>query len=244
MVRTIHSTNENCREFSRMKALYAISEAVREDLLKRQYDSIVVENGVPTSLIRQKKDYQLKKKFYQLVQVSRLYIKHKGQDILLQALKELIQNRGINNFQLHLIGDGESRRFLEKMVKDLSLEIFVVFEGAKTQEYIFEHLADYDCFVQPSRQEGFGLTVAEAMAAKLPVLVSNLDGPMEIVDNGRVGMLFERDNPIDLADKLEVILRGDYDYRMIEKAYERVVTMYDVSMTANKYIQEYRKIVG
>lgn len=175
LVRTIHSTKDNCREYPRMKALYAISEAVRDDMLKQGFDSVVIENGVPSSQIRQKKDYHLRGNCYQLVQVSRLCIKHKGQDVLIKALKELTQQRKITNFQLHLIGDGESKPFLEQMVKDFHLDHYVLFEGEKTQEYIFEHLADYDCFVQPSRHEGFGLTIAEAMAAKLPVLVSNIE---------------------------------------------------------------------
>lgn len=243
MVRTIHSTKNKCREYHRMRALYSISESVRESTLNQGFDSVVIENGVPTSSIKQKRDYAIPNNVYHLVQVSRLCIAQKGQDILIRALDILVKERNITNFMLHLIGDGGSRQELQQMVKDSCLEKYVVFEGVKTQEYLFEHLADYDCFIQPSRYEGFGLTTAEAMAAKLPVLVSNIEGPKEIVDNGRVGMIFETENPNDLADKLELILKGGYDYEMIEKAYKRVVTKYDVSMTAQKYIQNYKRIV-
>lgn len=243
MVRTIHNTNNICREYHRMKALYVISEAVREYTLAQGFNCVVVENGIPTQTFKQKDDYTIHDNCYHLVQVSRLCIEQKGQDVLIRALDILVHKRNITNFTLHLIGEGESRQELQQMTQDCGLEEYVVFEGIKTQEYLFNHLADYDCFIQPSRYEGFGLTTAEALAAKLPVLVSNIEGPMEIVDNGKVGMVFETENPVDLADKLAIILKGDYDYAMIDKAYKRVISMYDVSMTAKKYIQEYKKIV-
>ena len=137
-------------------------------------------------------------------------------------------------------------RLLERAAKlsdELGLSDYIVFEGRKTQKEIYQQLCGYDVFVQPSRSEGFGLTVAEAVAAKLPVLVSNLPGPMEIIDNGHFGMSFETENIEDLAAKLEIILNGGYDYSLVEKAYKRVVELYDVSVTAKKYIDEYKKII-
>ena len=58
------------------------------------------------------------------------------------------------------------------MVVELNLEKHVRFLGNQSREYVYSHLKDYDLFVQPSRFEGFGLTVAEAMAACVPVLVT------------------------------------------------------------------------
>ena len=243
MVRTIHSTRNNSREYPRMKALYAISDAVRKSTLQQGFESVVVENGIPCKRIRKKHNYQVENNCYQLVQVSRLDISQKGQDILIGAIEELVNHRGVKNVHMHFIGEGESEIMLKQMVDDMHLKDYITFEGTKTQEYIFTHLCEYDCFIQPSRYEGFGLTVAEAMASGLPVLVSNIEGPLEIIENGRLGMTFQSENVIDLADKLEVILKGKYDYKLIDKAYEHVRERYDVSVTARKYIEEYKKIL-
>ena len=105
-------------------------------------------------------------------------------------------------------------------------------------------MCDYDVFVQPSRSEGFGLTVAEAVASKLPIIVSNLPEPMEIIGNGKYGMYLKNEDAADLADKLEIILRGGYDYSMIEPAYEYVKSYYNVSITAKKYLEEYKKVIS
>ena len=117
-------------------------------------------------------------------------------------------------------------------------------EKVKTQEFIYNHLCDYDLFVQPSRYEGFGITVAEAMAAKLPVLVSDIEGPMEIIGYGKYGMYFESENVDDLAEKLRNILQGGYDYSLVEKAYQHVCNHYDVVTTAQRYIAEYKKVIN
>lgn len=112
--------------------------------------------------------------------------------------------------------------------------------GKKPQKYIIEHLRDYDLFVQPSRNEGFALTVAEAMSAKLPVLVSSGQGPAEVTENDKYGWVFENGNIDDLAAKLEYI-RSHYDEALakIEKAYGHVRKRYDVSVTAKAYLDNY-----
>jgi glycosyltransferase involved in cell wall biosynthesis len=86
--------------------------------------------------------------------------------------------------------------------------------------------------------------VAEGMAAKIPVLVSDNDGPMEVIENGKYGYYFESGDAQSLADKIEFIITH-YNYQemnvLIENAYLRVKSNFDIKLTANKYIEEYKK---
>lgn len=243
MVRTIHSTRNYSTEYPRMKALFSISESVRQETLKQGFESIVVENGVPSVSFKRKTSCEDKTDCYHLVQVSRLDISSKGQDLLIQAINELVNKRKVTNLHLHFIGEGDSRALLENMVSDFNLDGYITFEGVKTQDFLYEHLCDYDCFVQPSRYEGFGLTVAEAMTAGLPVLVSDIEGPMEVIGYGKYGMSFKSEDVNDLAEKLSIILKGGYDYSLIEKAYKHVCEEYDVRTTAKRYLGEYKKLI-
>lgn len=109
----------------------------------------------------------------------------KGQDILIEAIF-ILHQKGFKNISVDFIGDGESKDFLKELVKSKQLENQIHFLGSKEQSYIFSHLKEYDLFVQPSRKEGFGLTVTEAMVAKIPVLVSDQEGPMEIIKMGNM----------------------------------------------------------
>ena len=117
-----------------------------------------------------------------IVMVSKLNHEKKGQDLLIKAavgLKGLVH--------VDLIGDGSSREYLQQLIQELYVEELISLLGTKSQPYITAHLADYDLFVQPSRWEGFGLTVAEAMAAKVPVLVSAGQGLAEVTCGDKFG---------------------------------------------------------
>ena len=243
IVRTIHGMNNISEEYPRMKALYSISNVVQDFTKQQGFQSTVIMNGIKISEMKLRSSRRYPTDLFEIVQVSRLYIKDKGQDILLKALGKLAE-KGIRNFRMHFIGAGPSEGMLGQLAKDEGIADQVVFEGLKSQEFVYHHLCDYDLFVQPSRCEGFGLTVAEAMAAKLPVLVSNIDGPMEVIGYGKYGMSFKSEDVDDLAQKLNTILQGGYDYSMIEKAYQHVCEEFDVAKTANYYLEEYRKVVN
>ena len=94
-------------------------------------------------------------------------------------------------FSVDFIGEGEDSEALQDMARTLGVESHVNFLGKRSRKWIYAHLADYDMLVHPSRYEGFGLTVAEAMAAGIPVAVASSGGPAEIIQNGRLGEVFD-----------------------------------------------------
>ena len=181
-------------------------------------------------------------KLFKIVQVSRLMHEKKGQHILIQAVNKLIR-QGYNQIRLDFIGDGSSCKYLESLVKELDIKEYVRFLGNKDQSYIYEHLCDYNLFVQPSIYEGFGLTVTEAMAAKIPVLVSEKQGPLEIIDNGKYGYSFKNKDIDDCAAKIELFLNDQNDKNMIVKAYQRVQELYNVKNTAETYLRKYIEFI-
>ena len=95
--------------------------------------------------------------------------------------------------------------------------------------------------VQPSLYEGFGLTVVEAMAAKIPVLVSNIEGPMEIVKKGKFGYFFENGNVIDCANGIDKILdlSNAINDKMLDSAYLHAKHNFDIKTTAKIYLKKY-----
>ena len=229
---------ENTMSVNVVPRLFAISDAVRRDLLAYNgTDSISIPNGIRPELIKQRPSGDWKGTL-QIVQVGRLDHGDKGQHILIQAGAEL-QKRGYHNFMINFIGGGASRSYLEDLVKEKDLEKNVVFHGMKTQAYIFEHLCDYNVFVQPSIREGFGNTVAEAMAAKVAVVVSSGQGPEEVIDYGKYGYVFENGNVVDCADKLETFLKHENDLQQVEAAYQRILDLYDIKVTVKNYLDKY-----
>lgn len=242
-VRTIHNTYNVSDEYPKYDQLISISKAVYEFTQKQGFDSVVADNGIPVSRIAHSKAAPFTDGKLHFIQVSRLDLEQKGQDILLKALGILKNIYGINNFQMHFVGNGVDKSQLIKMTHELHLDDHVIFEGLKEQTWIYENLCRYDLFIQPSRYEGFGLTVAEAIAAKVPVLVSNIEGPLEIIDGGRLGMNFQNESAADCAVKLKSFIEYGRNDAQVVEAYQYVCEHYDVSITARKYIDVYQSIL-
>lgn len=239
---TVHTTGVKSVFFNKYKNVYAISQAVANDLKQRaDVSSIVVNNGIDFSQI-ETKEFQSKverNESFRIVQVSRLDTDNKGQHILIEAAR-ILKERGVDNIEIDFIGEGKSLDKLQGLVKDYQLDKNVKFLGLRDRDYIYSHLKSYDLLVQPSFCEGFGLTVVEGMAAKIPVLVSNIEGPMEVIEFGKYGDFFEVGNADNLADKIQEIIHRLENHKVVEMAYEYALRNYSVQRTANRYLEEVR----
>ena len=229
----------NVTELYRIPYVYSISNAVQQQL-KENYGitSKVICNGILTGKFRQRQGVQVHTPFHTIM-VSRLLHEKKGQDLLIEAAAKL---KG--RISVDFIGDGPSMIYLQNLAKKMNIEDSIRFLGKKPQDYVSTHLADYDLFVQPSRWEGFGLTVAEAMASDVPVLVSEGQGPAEVTSGDMYGWLFKNGDASDLANQISYIITHYSEaVRKASAAQLFVRETYDVSVTARTYLTEYKNII-
>lgn len=229
----------NVAFLNKIPYVFSISKSVGDSLLKKTgVKSIIVNNGILTSKFKIRNTTERSKQF-NIVQVSRLDHIKKGQDLILEAISRLGYD-----VKIDFIGEGDSLDYLKDLSKQLDIENRVRFLGKKTQAYLYENLCKYDLFVQPSRYEGFGLTVAEAVAANVPVLVSEGDGPAEITCGNKYGWTFENSNVNDLTNKL-IYIYNHYTEAIKKTLFARnyIVKNYDVSATASRYLKEYKNIL-
>lgn len=231
----------NCRIQNR----FAISDAVRDDIMKR-YDlpSVTVPNGINIAEFKISDSvYKIGNKL-RIVQVGRLNTSVKGQDLLIKALA-ILSKKGLSLIEVDFIGADQNNGLdeLQQLAYENGLHEKVHFLGLKEQSFLAQHLCDYDLFVLASRNEGFGLCIAEAFSAKVPVLVSDVTGPMEVIDKGRCGYYFKQGDANSLANQLENIIKNGVNWQIIELAYERACKYYDVRCTSDTYINLYKKMV-
>jgi glycosyltransferase involved in cell wall biosynthesis len=247
---TIHTAQDRATfdvSIGRYDRVFAISKAVETDIQQRtaQIRPKLIMNGIRCTEIRS--EPRPKDGLFRIAQLARLDHNHKGQDILLKALARIRDQNGGNAVRLDFIGGGMSRQYLENMARDLGLSECVRFRGGVPRPVIYQELCDYDLLVQPSRYEGFGLSVIEAMAARVPVLVSDLEGPREIVDGGRIGFLFRPEDDADCARQIQRIRKLQNDsslYELVSLAREHVLENFDVRRTAKEYLLEYGRLDG
>lgn len=133
----------------------------------------------------------------------------KGVDILIEAFKIVLDKD--TNVVLIIIGEGTEKITLEQQARDCKIDKMVHFLGSKNNNEIPLYINSSDVIVLPSRDEGRGLVIFEALACGKPVVASRVGGIPETVVNDKLGILVEKENPIDLADGILKALASSWD---------------------------------
>jgi glycosyltransferase involved in cell wall biosynthesis len=160
--------------------------------------------------------------------VSRLS-NEKGIDIAIKAFKKVIDAK--YNSILLIIGGGNEEDKLKKLCKDLQISEYVIFYGETYWQKAMKLMAIMDVLIVSSRFEGFGLSAAESMALKKPVIASNLFGLKELVSHNQSGFLFELENIDELYFFMsKFILNRDLIEQYGNKGNERVVKLFSLEL--------------
>lgn len=134
-----------------------------------------------------------------IIFVARLIV-NKGPDTLLSALLQL--HRDGVSFKAIFIGDGPLRRQLEH--RALPLGSAVSFLGQ--QPDVAPHLRQADLLIRPSLTEGMPLGILDAMASRVCVIASDIDGNRDLVTHGQNGILFPVGDPTKLSEAIRDLL--------------------------------------
>ncbi len=241
VIQTLHTTGIRLAGCQTKTPLVSISGWVASDLMQRQgLDSRVIYNGIDFANISCRRPTTGLKR---LVCVARLDSSVKGQDLLLRALASPTDTHPhLAGCHLSIIGGGPDEDSLKKLAADLGVASRVEFLGSMKRADVYRLLPQFDLFVLPSRQEGFGLVLAEAMAAALPVVACNLPGPLEIMNGGRHGLSFLAGSAESLADTLEKAALNwtGLQQQAAGPALEFVKSNFNVAATARNYIELYK----
>ena len=138
--------------------------------------------------------------------------KQKDLDTLIESYKILKEQYNIKE-KLYIAGIGDEKERLESLVKNYNLENEIVFLGLQLNPYFWMKNAKF--FIHSSHYEGFGLVLVEALITNGMVISSNCPvGPREILEDGKVGILF----PVGDKEKLvEEILKVLTNEDLVEK---------------------------
>lgn len=203
-VQRLEGKRNPLKNFVYRKALLCIgaSQAVAENFRKIGVKNIeVIPNGI--DLKRFENLDRKKRGKFTIITVARLE-KVKGIEYLIKA----ITNLQFSNFQLLVIGDGSEKGNLEGLVEKLKLKEKVEFLGEIPNERIPSYLATADCFVLPSLKEGFGIAILEAQAAGIPVVGTRVGGILDLIEDGKTGLLVTPANPQAIAEAINKIYSG------------------------------------
>ncbi len=105
-------------------------------------------------------------------------------------------------FRCYLVGAGEEKENLEKMILNLSLQQNVILTGRVADKDVAELLGNADCLVIPSRSESIPLVLSEGLAAGLPLIVSNVGDMGFLAEKYNLGYVVPAEDAEGLADAL------------------------------------------
>lgn len=131
--------------------------------------------------------------------VSRL-IERKGIRYLIEAISKLDSEK----VKLTLVGEGNQEAELKQLVRELELDDSVIFKGYVSHEKISEIYKKSDIFALPSLNEGMSNALLEALAAGLPVIVTDTGGTSELIDEN--GFIVEKSNSDDIVEALKLMI--------------------------------------
>jgi glycosyltransferase involved in cell wall biosynthesis len=228
--------------YRKADGIVCLSKAMQRDLLtqiaKPLAHVFVIPNPVETDNILKLIESEPKlpiaasKTHRTLVSIGRLEIE-KGHDILLDAVSRLG-----DSVRVLLVGSGTQEQQLNRQAMDLGIESRVVFLGF--QENPFAYLKYADLFVFPSRYEGFGNAMIEALAAGVPVVT--FSGPTagaEVIQPGINGILADSVDSRVLADAINAGLHTSFDHKAIKKSARK---NYDIESITCKYEEVFENV--
>jgi glycosyltransferase involved in cell wall biosynthesis len=164
----------------------------------------------------------------------------KGVPELLQALA--IVAKKIPTVKLTLVGEGSRLEDYKQQVRKLGLIPKTIMPGWRSLEEIQQLVARARVAVLPSRIESFGLSVAEAQGAGVPVVATHAGALKEIVEDGATGTLVRAKDPKALADAICQVLENEEKFRlMAEAGRESARQKFSWDLTAQKLIALYQQ---
>jgi len=225
------------RAISKADRLVCVSP-IERDMLTNAFDLDpskirIIPNGVGSdlaSIIPNR--HQLR-----ILSVARFDLNHKRTDKLIKAFK-ILESKKIDA-KLVLVGSGPDKEKITRLVDDLSLSRKVEIKSGLSREQVVQEYATASIFVTASEHEAFGIAVAEALAAKLNVIVPNSTALSLFVNAGYASGIEAPVTPEKIADAIMICLENNkqvleyppYTWDMVAKELHK---MYEELLSENR----------
>ena len=169
---------------------------------------------------------------------------HYGIDTLIKSFSLLLQKGGYRDIKLVIIGEGSKKEELIDLGRSLGCIDKISFLGKIDNSLLPEYYNSFTVFVSLSNSESFGVVAVEAMACECPVVVSDADGFLEVVENEKTGIIVPKNDPNAAAVAIQTLIDNPLLRRKFGKnGRERVLRFYDWTNNVNTMVAIYKNII-
>ncbi len=175
-----------------------------------------------------------------LIFVGRLH-PHKNLVNLIKAIS--IVKKGLPSIKLLVVGDGQQKESLKKLTKDLNLVSNILFKDEVVGEELSKLYKSSHLFILPSIYEGQPITMLEAWAAKIPVIVTASGDSPYLVKDGVNGYLIQKPKDYrEIASQIKKALGAKDLQRMGQNGYNLVAKNFSWEKSAQKTLEVYESL--
>lgn len=235
---------KNIIKYNFKKADYIWStskDMAREIKLYTNKDIQITPFGVDTNIFKPNRIVKNKKFVIGTVKtLSKIY----GIDYLIRAFA--ILKGKYKDIELHIAGNGEDERELKQLCVELGINKDVKFLGFLESPYLVAQTFNtFDIAVFPSLSESFGVAAIEAQACEVPVIVTNVGGFPEVVEDNKTGLIIEKGNIEELVLAIEkLIINSEKRIEMGKNGRKFVLKNYDIDNNFSSVDKLYKKILS
>lgn len=197
------------RYFGGPVQIYGAQDRVRTHLVPFFTSSISYSDWIEAGELIKEREFSIP---LRVLFVGRL-VKAKGVDVSIRAIGLLRQNG--YKINLDIVGDGPEAKNLSNLAQDLGLSNIIHFSGNQGWESLKQKYASSHCFIQPSRKEGFGKVLLEAMTFALPIVATDVGVSRELLKTPQYGMIVSPDNSQAIADVVSDIYNNYARYNSL-----------------------------
>lgn len=204
-----------------------VSNWIRDNLQEQGYPTETAQTIYPGAEVEEFYQAELPPRDRLRIVYASLVMHYKGPDVLIEALY-LLHNADID-FTATIAGGSLNPSFvqeLQEFVESEGLQDKIHFAGLLSRQELQQLYKTHNIWVLPSRfEEPFSIGLIEAMVAGLTIVASNTGGSPEAVNHGETGLIFESENPMDLADQLSYLWMNPAEWEeMVRKGQERALS--------------------
>lgn len=200
----------------------------------KEKENRIIYNGTERRLIGESYDEKLKGR--SLLDIAGL-VDWKNADVLLKAMKIILNDSSYSDIHLYIIGDGLYRAELEEKIRKLNIDENVHLLGYR--DNVGSYLAQCSVFVHPAYAEGFGIVIPEAMMERKPIIVADAGALPELIENNYSGLVIDAFDEKAWAMSITKLLNNEDLREKLSKNAKKVALE---KFSINEYVQNYTNL--
>ncbi len=177
---------------------------------------------------------ELDKNKINLLAMGRLH-PQKRYDRMIEAV-ELLVKRGVDNFHLNILGEGNEKEKLSEMIRSKDLETHISLRGFIANPYPW--IKASDVFVMSSDFEGFPVVICENLILNKPIISTRVSGTIEVIAEHGLGFITEK-NPNDLAEKLGNMILN----KAVREVFEQKIRSTELPFSSDHSMREINQLL-